>query len=321
MFRSTYHDSSKTPSMGPGNRESLDAAAAALNNAKQPLILSGGLASTLDATIALRALLSIHPIPVVSTFQDIEVVGSIAESLRELTSRLTLSASLSPHENEHLIEAKKLRDEFLEGMEVKHVDGLVHPLDIVSGLQKVSDESDDVTYFVDMGSFHIWIARYLVVHRPRQLVNTNGQQTLGVALPWAMSAAFDAKKNGTDMTEKLISVSGDGGFLFSAAELDTAVRYDLNFVHIIFDDMCYNMVKVQQEKKYHGKSCAVNLGAVDFVKFAESMGATGFKVTDAKEVYPTIIKAIGIKGPVVIQIMVDYSDNGTLFEETHDSFH
>jgi len=386
----------KPPSMGPGNRESLDAAAAALNKAKQPLILSGGLASTLDATIALRALLSIHPIPVVSTFQgtgtvakemaylycgrvgicrnqpgdnllesadcilaigydvieydatlwnnskekktiihldaipydvdnnycpDIEVVGSIAESLRELTSRLTLSASLSPHENEHLIEAKKQRDEFLEGMEVKHVDGLVHPLDIVSGLQKVSDESDDVTYFVDMGSFHIWIARYLVVHRPRQLVNTNGQQTLGVALPWAMSAAFDAKKNGTDMTEKLISVSGDGGFLFSAAELDTAVRYDLNFVHIIFDDMCYNMVKVQQEKKYHGKSCAVNLGAVDFVKFAESMGATGFKVTDAKEVYPTIIKAIGIKGPVVIQIMVDYSDNGILFEETHDSFH
>jgi len=69
------------PVTGPGNRASLDAAARALNEAKQPLILSGGLASTSDATIALRALLSIHPIPVVSTFQG---TGTVAKEMAYL---------------------------------------------------------------------------------------------------------------------------------------------------------------------------------------------------------------------------------------------
>ena len=384
----------KAPHMGPGSRSSLDAAAALLNSAKQPLVLCGGLASTEEATVALRALLAAHPIPVVSTFQGtgtvsknmsflycgrvgltknqpgdylletcdcilaigydvieydasiwnksgkkraiihvdqipydvdndyspaVEVIGDIAESLSQLTSRLSLNPELRPEEISHVQEAKNLKDQFLQGIDVKKVDGLVHPLEVVHSLQRLLDTSADITLFIDMGTFHIWIARYLIVHRPRQLVNTNGQQTLGVALPWAMSAAFDSKKKGTDKNEKLISVSGDGGFLFSAFELDTAVRYNLNIVHIIFDDMCYNMVKVQQEKKY-GMSAAVQLGSVDFVQLAQSLGATGFKVTDAKDLDATIQKSLDIYGPVVIQVMVDYSDNHALFEDTQAHF-
>jgi len=171
-----------------------------------------------------------------------------------------------------------------------------------------------------MGSFHIWIARYLIVHRPRQLVITNGQQTLGVALPWAMSAAFDARKGGSEGKEVIISVSGDGGFLFSSSELETAVRFNLNVVHVVFDDSCYNMVKVQQELKYHN-SCAVELGEIDFVKHAESFGAKGFLVNSAADVLPTLKKAIEMEGPVVIAIPVDYSQNKDLFAQSHDRFH
>ena len=61
-------------------------------------------------------------------------------------------------------------------------------------------------------------------------------QTLGVALPWAISAALVRPKT------KVISVSGDGGFLFSAQELETAVRLKLPIVHIIWNDGHYNMV-------------------------------------------------------------------------------
>lgn len=387
----------KPPYLGAANKRNMDAAADALNAASLPLILCGGMASSPDAVVALRALLASHPIPVISTFQgtgtvskemadlycgrvgltknqpadrllddadvilaigydvieydasiwntsgkkkkiihldhtpfdvdndyspDIELIGSISETLQELTMRLTLNKSLRPEEISHLKEIKQERDAFFNVLHsAEHAKGLVHPLQIVSTLQNLLDKYDDITYFSDMGSFHIWLSRYLVVHKPRQLVNTNGQQTLGVALPWAMSAAFDAKKHGTDKTEKIVSISGDGGFLFSAFELETASRFGLHLVHIIFDDCCYNMVKVQQEKKY-GASEAVQLGSVDFVKLSESLGAKAFKVTEP-EVLPGIVdKALAMDGPVVIQVMVDYSDNHKLFEDAHEhAFH
>ena len=72
-------------------------------------------------------------------------------------------------------------------------------------------------------------------------------------------------------------MSGDGGFLFSATELETAVRQGCNFTHIVWQDGYYDMVKEQMIKKYNRYS-AVTLGTIDTVKFAESFGATGFKV-------------------------------------------
>ncbi|MCS5873387.1 thiamine pyrophosphate-dependent enzyme [Klebsiella pneumoniae subsp. pneumoniae] len=67
--------------------------------------------------------------------------------------------------------------------------------------------NSDVTLTVDMGSFHIWIARYLYSFRARQVMISNGQQTMGVALPWAIGAWL------VNPERKVVSVSGDGGFL------------------------------------------------------------------------------------------------------------
>ncbi|MCG5651137.1 thiamine pyrophosphate-dependent enzyme, partial [Holdemanella sp. DFI.5.21] len=73
----------------------------------------------------------------------------------------------------------------------------------------------------------------------------------GVALPWAISAALVRPNT------QIVSVSGDGGFLFSAQDLETAVRLNLNIVHIIWNDGHYDMVKFQEKMKY-GKSAGVN---------------------------------------------------------------
>lgn len=73
--------------------------------------------------------------------------------------------------------------------------------------------SNDVTLCLDMGSFHLWLARHLYSFKARQVLISNGQQTLGVALPWAIAASI------VRPSEKVISISGDGGFLFSAMEL------------------------------------------------------------------------------------------------------
>lgn len=80
----------------------------------------------------------------------------------------------------------------------------IHPMRLVHELQTVL--SDDMTICSDMGSFHIWLARYLYSFRARQLLISNGQQTMGMALPWAIAACL------VRPADKVISISGDGGF-------------------------------------------------------------------------------------------------------------
>lgn len=108
-----------------------------------------------------------------------------------------------------------------------------------------------------MGSFHIWIARYLYSFRARQLLISNGQQTMGVALPWAIGAAL------VRPGDKVVSISGDGGFMQSSMELETAVRLKNNIVHVIWVDNAYNMVEMQEVNKYQRKS-GVEFGPIDF---------------------------------------------------------
>ena len=101
----------------------------------------------------------------------------------------------------------------------------IHPLSLVSEIQQIL--TPDMTLCSDMGSFHIWLARHLYSFRARQILISNGQQTLGVALPWAIAATL------VRPAEKVLSISGDGGFLFSGMELETAVRLNSHLVHMI----------------------------------------------------------------------------------------
>src|SRR5437667_2175311 len=109
-----------------------------------------------------------------------------------------------------------------------------------------------------MGSFSMYLSRYLFSFRARQFLITNGQQTLGVALPWAIAASI------VRPAEKVLSISGDGGFLFSAAELETAVRLKQkqNIVHMVWIDRAYDMVRVQEVQKY-GRPSGIDFGPVD----------------------------------------------------------
>lgn len=185
-------------------------------------------------------------------------------------------------------------------------EGRMHPLDLVSTFQEIV--KDDETVTVDVGSLYIWMARHFKSYEPRHLLFSNRMQTLGVALPWAITAAL------LRPGKKVYSHSGDGGFLFTGQELETAVRLNLPIVQIIWNDGHYDMVKFQEEMKY-GRSAAVDFGYVDYVKYAEAMGAKGYRA-HSKEELAEILKSIpDTTGPVVIDVPLDYSDNIKLAEK------
>ena len=238
---------------------------------------------------------------------SVELIGDIASTLDKLAHKVAEPLVLSPRASEILIDRRNQR-ELLSRKGAQLNQFAIHPLRIVRAMQDIVN--NDVTLTVDMGSFHIWIARYLYSFRARQVMISNGQQTMGVALPWAIGAWL------VNPGRKVVSVSGDGGFLQSSMELETAVRLGANILHIIWVDNAYNMVAIQEEKKYQRLS-GVNFGPVDFKAYAESFGAKGFAVESTAALEPTLRAAMDTQGPAVVAIPVDYSDNPLLMGQLH----
>lgn len=237
----------------------------------------------------------------------VQVLGDVAASLLALHD-LVGAVSLSPDVERFLGTLSSKRIIRTEDAN-RYSENPIHPLRIVAELQKWL--TNDVTVCVDMGSFHLWIAHFLFSFRARQILISNGQQTLGVALPWGIASCL-VRPN-----EKTLSISGDGGFLFSGMELETAVRLKLNLVHMIWIDGTYDMVAVQERAKYK-RTSGVDFGPVDVVKYAEAFGARGFMINSPDEIGMVLRRAFEIPGPVLIGIDVDYRDNHQLFEKVHE---
>ena len=236
---------------------------------------------------------------------EVELTGNVAATVRALTGRLQMAAHAGSAEL--LREVARERAAFAEKAAASNGTP-IHPMRLVHELQGLL--SNDMTLCLDMGSFHIWLARYLYSFRARQILMTNGQQTLGVGLPWAIAASL------VRPGEKVISVSGDGGFLFSAMELETAVRLKSNLVHLVWIDGFYDMVGIQEMAKY-GRLSGVALGPVDVVRFAEAFGAKGLRIEHPDAIAPTLKKALSMQGPVLVGVPVDYRDNHRLMEIVH----
>ena len=233
----------------------------------------------------------------------VELTGDIGQTLAALTPLVAREGRSAMAE--HILQAIIAERRHLADQARQKTGTPIHPMRLVAELQAIL--APDVTLCLDMGSFHLWLARHLYSFRARQILITNGQQTLGVALPWAIAASLVRPH------EKVISISGDGGFLFSAMELETAVRLKAHIVHMVWIDGAYDMVAVQEEQKY-GRRSGVAFGPVDPVKYAEAFGATGFMIRSPDEIASILKQAMDVQGPVIIGVHVDYSDNAKLFE-------
>jgi acetolactate synthase I/II/III large subunit len=237
---------------------------------------------------------------------QLELTGNIAATIQGLATHLERQMTADADKAIHK-EVARDRAMFTERAASLN-DTPIHPMRLVHEIQTLL--TDDMTLCLDMGSFHIWMARHLYSFRPRQVLMTNGQQTLGVALPWAIGACL-VRPN-----EKVLSISGDGGFLFSAMELETAVRLKCNLVHMVWIDHSYDMVRFQEIAKY-GRASGVDFGPVDVVRFAEAFGAKGLKIETPDQISFTIKNALEMQGPVIIGVEVDYRDNYRFMEIMH----
>ena len=151
----------------------------------------------------------------------IELLGSIRETILALGDAITQA----PHPADNVFcqsLSKELRSWYTE-LDKQAANSLVQPLHFISALQKRVSKNTTVT--CDVGTVYIYMMRHFFAYEPRRLLCSNGQQTLGVGMPWAIAASLVQEP---PCSEKVVSLSGDGGFMFSSQELSTAVQQGCN---------------------------------------------------------------------------------------------
>jgi acetolactate synthase-1/2/3 large subunit len=182
----------------------------------------------------------------------------------------------------------------------------VKPQRIVSDTRLALKQSDIV--LVDTGALKMWMARLYPTYKPNTCLISNGLSTMAFALPGAIAVKLAYPER------KVLAAAGDGGFLMLGSELETAVREHVPIVVLIWEDQSYGLIKWKMDLEL-GHHSSVDFHNPNFVKYAESFGAKGYRISDADELLPTLKSALEDDAISVIACPVNYSENMELTDK------
>ncbi len=236
---------------------------------------------------------------------EVEIIGDISWSLEQIQLRST--RSLEPRY------ALKIREEMIRENESYADDNSfpMKPQRILSDVRKFMGREDIL--ISDVGAHKMWIARHYQCYKPNTCIISNGFATMGIAVPGGIAAKLLYPE------KKILAITGDGGFMMNCQEIETAVRTGTPFVTLIFTDSSYGLIKWKEHDQY-GKSFFVDFSNPDFVKFAESMHAKGYRIEKAEDLVPTLQDAFSQTVPSIIECPVDYNENVRLTEKLQERY-
>ncbi|WP_284281339.1 acetolactate synthase large subunit [Limnobacter litoralis] len=229
-------------------------------------------------------------------FPQVEVVGDVARSVQRLTQKIGRKLECD------FTYFMRCRDEvdlhIKEGADDNRFP--VIPQRLVADTRKVMGAKDIIA--LDNGIYKLWYARNYKAYEPNTVLLDNALATMGAGLPSAMMAAM------LYSDRRVMAICGDGGFMMNSQEMETAVRLGLNLVVTVLNDSSYGMIRWKQEHAGF-PDWGLQFGNPDFVKYAESYGATGHRVESAAQILPLFEKAFKAGGVHLVDVPVDYSEN------------
>lgn len=180
---------------------------------------------------------------------------------------------------------------------------------ILDVIRAAMDEND---VFVDEMTQVGYASRYaLPIYNPRTYVNSSYQGTLGYGFATALGAQVGAGKR------RVISVNGDGGFMYTMPELASAVLHDIPLIAIVFNDGNFGNVRRIQTSKYGGRLIASNLYNPDFVALAKAFGVKGILADGAAGLAVALEEAKQATGPVLIEVPMDLEKTASPWKHVH----
>jgi acetolactate synthase-1/2/3 large subunit len=155
----------------------------------------------------------------------------------------------------------------------------------------------------DVGAHKLWISRLWPTHEPNTVLISNGAAAMGFAVPAGVAARLVLPRD-----RRVVTISGDGGFLMNCQELETAKRLALPTVNIVWTDSAYGVIELHQQRRF-GHLAGTKFTNPDLVRMAESFGIAGMRVGAADELVPTLRRALELDVPSVVEIPIDYREN------------
>jgi acetolactate synthase-1/2/3 large subunit len=224
---------------------------------------------------------------------SVGVLGDIPTSLRALALRAKPQSSSPFKAVRKAITADRAEYAKDTGFPIK-------PQKIVWDLREALGP-DDIA-ISDVGAHKMWMSRMYKAERPNTCIISNGFAAMGIAVPGAIAAKLAYPDR------KIVAVTGDAGFMMNSQEIETAMRMKTAFVVLIWNDSEYGLITWHQLRHF-GRPSHITFKNPDFVKYAESFGAKGYRVERAEDLAPTLRQAISVDTVVIIDCPVDYSEN------------
>ena len=161
----------------------------------------------------------------------------------------------------------------------------------------------DCVVATDVGQHQMWTAQHFPLEKPRTLCTSGGLGTMGYGMGAAIGAAFGSGKH-------VLLVTGDGSFNMNLNELSTAVTENLPITVLLMNNRALGMVRQWQKLFYARRfSQTVVNKKTDYVKFAESFGATGLRIETEEDIVPVLKKAFSINAPVLVECVIGEDEN------------
>jgi acetolactate synthase-1/2/3 large subunit len=230
---------------------------------------------------------------------EVGVTGDIRHSLTRIAEQAT------PHEGKHI---RPLRESLMEEMNQHRNDtGFpVKPQKIIWDLRTAMGLEDIVV--CDVGAHKMWMARMFRCEYPNTCIISNGFASMGIAVPGAIAAKLAYPER------NVVAVTGDAGFMMNSQEIETAIRYQLPIVILIWSDSSYGLIEWKQMNEFK-RTSNVHFKNPDFLKYADAFGAKGYRVESA-EGFPAILEqALANDTVSIIDCPVDYRENKKLMEQ------
>lgn len=233
---------------------------------------------------------------------DIGVVGDIKHSLQRIMKIAKPSAGNAMH---------ALRNVLIEEMNQHQDDNAVpmKPQKIIWDL-RTAMALDDIA-ISDVGAHKMWMSRMFRCEHPNTCIISNGFASMGIAVPGAIAAKL------VNPNKKVVAVTGDAGFMMNSQEIETAMRLGTAIVILIWSDNAYGLIEWKQMNQFN-RASNISFTNPDFVKYAESFGAKGYRIESGDDLLPTLKKALADNTVSIIDCPVDYRENLKLTSKLGD---
>ena len=236
---------------------------------------------------------------------QVEIVGDIAHAIWKLNS----------YSNYHGI--KKFSDKYHQ--KIRHLnsydinryssddsENLIKPQKFLSDLRSVMNKKDIL--ISDVGAHKMWIARNFQCYEPNTCIVPNGFCSMGFALPATISCALSG------FGRKIFAIAGDAGFMMNVHEMETAKRLNSDITVIIWEDNSYGLIKWKQENQF-GETSDLDFDNPNWDELSKSFGWNYFEESQSKNLKRTLKEIYKRKGPNLLLIPIDYSENYKLTQK------